>query len=80
LWAKSIAGTSPVVVGGLLYVYDPNGSLRILRATTGATVATLPAGSGHWNSPIVVAGRVALPEGDANDHRESGFLNIYRLP
>ena len=80
VWARGTAGTSPVVAGGLVYVYDPNGALRILRPTTGATVATLPAGSGHWNSPIVVAGRVALPDGSANDHRESGFLNIYRLP
>ena len=66
--------------GGLLFVYDPNGSLRILRPTTGATAATLPAGAGHWNSPIVVAGRIALPEGNANDHRVTGVLNIYRLP
>jgi outer membrane protein assembly factor BamB len=79
-WARTIAGTSPVVAGGLVFVYDPSGSLRILRPTTGAVVATLPAGSGHWNSPIVVAGRIALPEGNANDHQTTGFLNIYRLP
>jgi outer membrane protein assembly factor BamB len=80
VWARGTAGTSPVVAGGLLFVYDPNGSLRILRPTSGAVVATLPAGSGHWNSPIVVAGRVALPEGNANDHLTTGVLNIYRLP
>jgi hypothetical protein len=80
VWLRGIAGTSPVVAGGLLYVYDPNGVLRILRPTTGGTVATLPAGSGHWNSPIVVAGRVALPEGNANDHQVTGILDIYRLP
>jgi PQQ-like domain len=79
-WAKGFAGTSPVVAGGLLYVYDPSGGLRILRPGTGATAATLAAGSGHWNSPIVAAGRVALPEGNANDHRESGVFDIYRLP
>jgi outer membrane protein assembly factor BamB len=80
VWARGSAGTSPVVAGGLLYVYDPGGALRILRPTTGAPVATLPAGSGHWNSPIVVAGRVALPEGNANDHSTTGILDIYRLP
>jgi hypothetical protein len=79
-WQNGVAGTSPIVAGGLLYVYDPNGSLRIYRPTSGRAVATLPAGAGHWNSPIVVAGRVALPEGDANDHRQTGVLNIYRLP
>jgi len=80
VWQNSAAGTSPVVAGGLLYVYDPNSGLRIYRPTTGRVVATLPAGVGHWNSPIVAAGRIALPEGNANDHRQSGVLNIYRLP
>jgi outer membrane protein assembly factor BamB len=80
VWLRSTAGTSPVVAGGLLFVYDPNGALRILRPTTGASVASLPAGAGHWNSPIVVAGHVALPEGNANDHRVSGVLDLYRLP
>jgi len=49
-------------------------------AATGRLVATLDAGHGHWNSPIVVDGRVALPEGDANDHAQSGVLDIWRLP
>ena len=79
MWARGTGGTSPVVAGGLLFVYDTNGTLRILRPTSGAVVATLRAGSGHWNSPIVVAGRVALPEGNANDHTTTGVLNIYRL-
>jgi hypothetical protein len=34
----------------------------------------------HWQSPIVVDGRVAMPEGSANDHATSGVLDIYRLP
>jgi outer membrane protein assembly factor BamB len=80
-WTKAAAGTSPVVAGGLLYVYDHDaGALRVRRPTDGAEIATLPAGSGHWSSPIVTDGRVALPEGDANEHRTSGVLDIYRLP
>jgi hypothetical protein len=43
-------------------------------------LAELPAGPGHWSSPIVTRGRVALPEGDANRHVTTGVLNIYRLP
>jgi hypothetical protein len=43
-------------------------------------VARLPAGPGHWNNPIVGGGRIALPEGDANDHRLSGRLSLYALP
>jgi outer membrane protein assembly factor BamB len=79
-WRRGEAGTSPVVAGGLLYVYDPDGGLDVLRPTTGALVHRLPAGRGHWNSPIVTDGRIALPEGDANDHRTSGVLDIFRLP
>jgi outer membrane protein assembly factor BamB len=78
-WRRSQAGTSPVLAGGLLYVYDPDGGLSVLRPATGALLAELPAGRGHWNSPIVTDGRIALPEGDANDHRTSGILDIYRL-
>ena len=77
-WKRGEAGTSPVVAGGLLYVYDPGGGLNVYRPKTGSVVARLPAGSGHWNSPIVTDGRIALPEGNANDHRTSGVLDIYR--
>jgi outer membrane protein assembly factor BamB len=78
-WKSSRGSTSPVAAGGLLYVYDADtGGLNVLRPTTGALVTRLAAGSGHWNSPIVTDGRVALPEGDANDHEEHGVLDIYR--
>jgi hypothetical protein len=79
-WANGTGGTSPVLAGGLLWVFDPfAGGLYVYRPTTGALVATLPSGSGHWNSPIVIDGRVALPEGDANTHRTSGILDIWSL-
>ncbi len=77
-WRAGDAGTSPVFAGGLLYVYDPNGGLDVRNPSTGRLVVRLPAGGGHWNSPIVTDGRIALPEGDANDHRTTGVLNIYR--
>ena len=77
-WRRREAGTSPVLAGGLLYVYEPGGRLNVFRPATGSVVARLPAGSGHWNSPIVTDGRIALPQGDANDHSTSGILNIYR--
>jgi hypothetical protein len=70
-----------VVAGGLVFVYDGNaGGIRVYRAETGSLITQLPAGSGHWNSPIVVDGKVALPEGSANSHTTTGILNIYRLP
>ena len=79
-WSNTNGGTSPVTAGGLLFVYDPGGSLRMYDPATGRAIATLPVGGGHWNSPIVADGRIALPEGSANNHATSGILNIWRLP
>ena len=77
-WRGGSAGTSPVLAGGLLYVYDPNGGLDVRNPSTGKLITRLPADGGHWNSPIVTDGRIALPEGDANEHRTTGVLDIYR--
>jgi hypothetical protein len=80
-WQNQNAGTSPVIVDTLLFVYDPNGGgLRVYRSDTGAQLADLACGGGHWNSPIVTDGRIALPEGNANSHATSGVLDIWRLP
>ncbi len=79
-WRSATGGTSPVVAGGLLYVYNPRGGLRVYEPDTGRQIAVLDCGDGHWNSPIVVDGRIALPEGNANSHRTSGVLDIWRLP
>lgn len=79
-WKNGNGGTSPVIAGGLLYVYDPKGKLHIYEPTKGNQVADLPAGSGHWNSPIVADGRIALPEGNANKHASSGVLDIWSVP
>jgi hypothetical protein len=79
-WRNAAGGTSPVVAGGLLWVYDPGGGLAVYVPASGRLVARLDTGPGHWNSPIVVDGRVALPEGNANDHLERGVLDIWRLP
>jgi outer membrane protein assembly factor BamB len=105
MWKNTNGGTSPVVAGGLLYVYDPGatggigfggrggaaaapappmptGALHVYDAATGKLITTLECGAGHWNSPIVVDGRIALPEGTANnrDTAAKGILNIWHLP
>ena len=65
------------MAGGLLYVYDPGGALNVYDPGTGRRLRSLPAGAGHWSSPIVSGGVIALPVGDANDHRTTGAIDLY---
>jgi hypothetical protein len=80
VWQNRTGGTSPVIAGGLLYVYDLGGGLHVYLPQTGKEATVLESGRGHWNSPIIADGRIALPEGNANRHSDSGILNIWRLP
>jgi hypothetical protein len=80
-WHNGTPGTSPVLAGGLLYIYDEQGgAVDVYLPASGRRVAVLPAASGHWNSPIVIGGRLILPTGNANDHATSGELFILHLP
>jgi outer membrane protein assembly factor BamB len=80
-WENHTAGTSPVMAGGLLYVYEPsNGGIYVYHPGSPRPIAKLPGSSGHWNSPIVVDGHVIEPEGNANDHSLSGTLEIFSAP
>ena len=77
-WQNGNAGTSPVLAGGLLYVYDPSrGGIDVYRPGSPQPLARLAGDPGHWNSPIVVDGHIVEPEGDANDHNLSGRLDIF---
>ncbi|HET9073269.1 MAG TPA: PQQ-binding-like beta-propeller repeat protein [Solirubrobacteraceae bacterium] len=81
LWENGTSGTSPVIAGGLLYVYDENaGALDVYAPSSGRRLAALPAAPGHWNSPTVIGGRIFLPVGNDNDHATSGEMFIWRLP
>ena len=80
IWKNQNRGTSPIVASNLLYVYSRDGGLRVYDPTQGTQLTELPCGSGHWQSPIVVDGRIALPEGNANAHESSGVLNIWSVP
>ena len=79
VWSNGTSGTSPVIAGNLLYVAE-SGLVHVYVPASGKEVATLPSGEAHWQSPIVADGRVAMPEGNANDHATTGVLDIYRLP
>jgi outer membrane protein assembly factor BamB len=80
VWKNGNSGTSPVVADGLLYIYNPRGSLGVYDPATGKRIAELKCGRGHWNSPIVADGRIALPEGNANQRDTSGVLDIWSVP
>lgn len=80
VWADGTPGTSPVIAGGLLYVYNPGGGIAVRRPLTGALLRTLPAGSGHWNSPIVVGGRIIEPTGAYASSASSSTIDVYHLP
>jgi hypothetical protein len=80
-WENGTAGTSPVMAGGLLYVYDPSaGGIYVYRPTSPRPIAKLAGTAGHWNSPIVVDGHVVEPEGNGNDHELTGTLEIFSAP
>jgi PQQ-like domain len=78
VWQNSNPGTSPIVAGGLLYVYDPSsGGIYVYKPSSGSPIAKLPGSAGHWNSPIVVDGHAIEPEGDANEHSLNGALDLF---
>jgi PQQ-like domain len=80
LWSNDTPGTSPVLAGGLLYVYDPKaGGIDVYAPASGRRIAKLTGASGHWNSPIVVDGHVVEPEGNANNHLLTGTLDLFSL-
>jgi outer membrane protein assembly factor BamB len=77
VWSNATPGTSPIVAGGLLYLYEPAGKLHVYEPETGREIATLTCGAGHWNTPIVIDGRIILPEGTANRPGPS-VINIWQ--
>ena len=80
LWVNQTPGTSPILAGGLLYVYDPQaGGVNVYAPHSSNPIAKLPGAPGHWNSPIVVDGHIVEPEGDANDHSTSGTLDLFSV-
>jgi hypothetical protein len=80
IWQNSNPGTSPVLAGGLLYVYDPSGGgIYVYRPRSSRPIAKLPGSPGHWNSPVVVDGHIVEPEGNANDHRLAGSLDLFSI-
>jgi outer membrane protein assembly factor BamB len=81
VWRTSTPGTSPLVAGGLLYVYDfVHGKLVVREPGTGKRLARRSLDTGHWNSPVVADARIALAAGDARLSATTGALWIWRKP
>jgi outer membrane protein assembly factor BamB len=81
VWSTSTPGTSPILSGGLLMVYDEvNGRLLIRNPASGHVVRSLAAGSGHWNSPIAAGGRIIEPTGSYHSSASSSVIDIWHLP
>ena len=77
-WQNGDPGTSPVLAGGLLFVYDLSaGGIEVYRPSSPQPIAKLAGSAGHWNSPVVADGHVIEPEGNANDHVQTGTLDIF---
>jgi hypothetical protein len=80
VWENGTAATSPVLAGGLLYMYDElGGHVDVRRPASGALLRSLPVAPGHWNSPIVVGGRVVVPTGSYHDSSSSSTVYVYHL-
>jgi outer membrane protein assembly factor BamB len=82
VWQDGNGGTSPVLAGGLLYVYDEQAErLNVYGPARGRLLRSLPAAHGHWSSPIVVDGRIILPTGGSTANNAAhSQLFIYHLP
>ncbi|HEV2593511.1 MAG TPA: PQQ-binding-like beta-propeller repeat protein [Gaiellaceae bacterium] len=76
-WSNGTDGTSPIVTGSMVFVAG-NGAIHVYAPSSGRLVATLPTGSVHWQSPIVMDRTIVMPEGNANDHATSGVLDVFR--
>jgi hypothetical protein len=80
VWQNGTPGTSPVMAGSLLYIYDPSaGGIDVYLPRSPRPIAHLAGEPGHWNSPVVVDGHVLESEGNANDHSLTGTLDLFSL-
>jgi outer membrane protein assembly factor BamB len=70
-WMVGVGGTSPVIANGLVFV-AASGTLRALDALTGSLRWQTSIGAIHWQSPIVIDGRVFISD-------ESGRLTAFGL-
>ncbi len=64
-WQNAVAGTSPLVANGVLYVAG-SGALHAFNPTTGAQLWQGTIGGIHWESPVVANGIVYVTDESAH--------------
>jgi hypothetical protein len=65
-WTTTPGGTSPIVANGVLYIAS-SGAIRALDPTTGITLwQDTSLGAIHWESPIVINGRLYVTDENAH--------------
>jgi len=62
---------------GGLSIYNPDPSTGTELPNEPLLTLSIP--RGHWNSPVIADGRIALGDGNANDHLTTGQLYIWSL-
>jgi len=74
VWSQTVGGTTPVIAGGVLFYLSRNG-VRALDPATGTQLWSDAAGASglHWQSPIVVNGKLYFTDG-------GGSLRAYSVP
>ena len=88
MWTDGRGSSSPVIAGGLLYsydiitgglgVYDPEPATGTSEPNEPLLSLTIP--PGHWSSPVIADGHIALGAGNANDHATTGSFYMWSLP
>ena len=78
-WKNGNGGTSPVLAGGLLYVYDPDGGLFVYEPATGRAITNSMREADTGTVPSSWTAMIVLPEGNSNQHKTSGVLDIWRI-
>ena len=87
-WTDGRGCSSPVLAGGLLYGYDIiTGGLGIYNpdppqgtAEPNEPLLSLTIPPGHWSSPVVADGHIALGAGNANANETTGTFYMWTLP
>jgi hypothetical protein len=63
---------------GGLSICDPDPSTGTNEPNEPLLTLSIP--RGHWDSPVIADGCIALADGDANQHRTTGELVVWSVP